>query len=640
MNKIRCRLEARWTRLTPEEGRMEFELFNLGDAPLADFQLSYTTLTRIEDASRCKNTTLLRRNANLHEVVPAGGEVIAPGESWRFSVGGLTRPARHRTDGVSTAYVTLADGSHHDVAIGAFLPTDRPAAFTPQLVPEGELEFPVAILPWPRKFSLRDFGAPPVALFPADKSGRDGIAAMSEVAELAARLFPGVAQPLGLCAVTGGVPVRFEEDSSLEKESYRLTFAEREIVLASAGRAGTVYGLITLAQMLLAAHSEPEKFQFPASGTIEDAPRYQWRGCHLDVSRQVYPLASVARFIDILAWNKLNVLHWHLTDDEGWRLEIKAYPELTEVGARRGPDEILAAQLGTGAVSTSGYYTQEEVSGLVANAKRINVDIMPEIDIPGHCTALLAALTDLSDGQEAPESYFSVQGYSNNSINPGLPRTFEVLEKMFSEVAALFPFPYIHVGGDEVAPGAWLASPNAKELMAEEGLAGTPELQAYLLRRVKTMLSGMGKKLSGWDEVSHGGGVDPEGTLLMAWQNAELGPELAEQGYDVVMTPGQAYYLDMVQSEDWQEPGLNWAARQVPPRLTYEYEAAGEFPEHIAHRLKGIQGCIWSENLVSRQLFNHMVFPRLSAIAESAWTPKAQKSWLRFAAICRRMPKL
>jgi hexosaminidase len=154
------------------------------------------------------------------------------------------------------------------------------------------------------------------------------------------------------------------------------------------------------------------------------------------------------------------------------------------------------------------------------------------------------------------------------------------------------------------------------------------------------MLTGMGKKLSGWDEVSHGGGVEPEDTLLMAWQNAELGPQLAKMGYDVVMTPGQAYYLDMVQSEDWQEPGLNWAATAVPPKLTYEYEAVGDFPAEYADKLKGIQGCIWSENLVSREVFNHMVFPRLSAIAESAWTPKDQKSWLRFAALSKLMPEM
>ncbi|HHG89013.1 MAG TPA: beta-N-acetylhexosaminidase, partial [Devosia sp.] len=508
------------------------------------------------------------------------------------------------------------------------------------LVPEGKLQHPVSILPWPKMFSATDFAAPPVALFAAENSEGDDIAAMSEVAELAARLFPAEAQPFSLCGVTGGLPVHFEVDSKMEAEGYRLNFSRNKIVLASADRAGSLYGLITLAQMVMASHREPEKFRFPASGTIDDAPRYQWRGCHLDVSRQVYSLGSVARFIDILAWNKLNVLHWHLTDDEGWRLEIKAFPELTEIGARRGPDEMLAAQLGTGAVATKGHYTQQEVRGLVADAKRINVDIMPEIDIPGHCMALLRALPELSDGQEAPESYFSVQGYSNNAINPGLPQTFEFLEKMFSEVAELFPFPYIHVGGDEVAPGAWLASPKAKKLMKQMGLDGTEELQSYLLRRVKTMLTGMGKKLSGWDEVSHGGGVEPKDTLLMAWQNTQLGPELADRGYDVVMAPGQAYYLDMVQSEDWQEPGLNWAARAVPPKLTYEYEAAGEFPQELAHKLKGIQGCIWSENLVSRQLFNHMVFPRLSAIAESAWTPKSGKDWLRFAAICKQMPRL
>ena len=175
--------------------------------------------------------------------------------------------------------------------------------------------------------------------------------------------------------------------------------------------------------------------------------------------------------------------------------------------------------------------------------------------------------------------------------------------------------------------------------MARENLSGTMELQAFLLRRVQDLLGQHGKKLAGWDEVSEGGGVAPEGALLMAWQKIEIGPELASLGYDVVMCPGQAYYLDMAQSGAWLEPGLTWAGI-APPQKTYQFEAVADFPPELAERMKGIQGCIWSENMTSRQRFNHMVFPRLGAIAEAGWTQKANKSWTRFCAQASMMPEL
>jgi hexosaminidase len=408
-------------------------------------------------------------------------------------------------------------------------------------------------------------------------------------------------------------------------------------VLAFSGAAGRQYGLTALAQLLHGARTEAAKFRFPVAGKIADAPRYDWRGCHLDVSRQFYPPADVRRLIDILAWFRMNIFHWHLSDDEAWRLEIKAYPALTTVGARRGPDEPLLPQLGNGAEPVEGFYSHEDVKAIVAHATSLNVEIVPEIDIPGHSTAALVAYPELTDGQEAPDSYRSVQGYPNNALNPAIERTYEFMGAVFDEMVELFPSKLVHIGGDEVANGSWLASPLARQLMDREGLDGTFGIQSYFMKRIQEMLHQRGRKLAGWDEVSHGGGVNPEGTLLMAWQKPEVGIELARLGYDVVMTPGQAYYLDMVQAVEWQEPGASWAGT-VPPAHTYAYEAEGDFPEELKARMKGVQACIWCEHFLSRDYFNHLVFPRLPAIAEAAWTPKANKNWLRFAAIVPLRP--
>jgi hexosaminidase len=565
--------------------------------------------------------------------------VLAPGASWTFTVSGLHRKAVHCTDGAKSAYLTLADGRHVPVAVSDLLLEGRTSEPPPVLLPEGKLDLPFALQPWPRQIDAVPGDAFPVCLYPAPGASIDDLKAIDAVIGLFRRLFEADHAPLSLTGNSQGRALHLKQDAGIAAEGYALAFSTDAVTLNYGGAAGRQYGLTSLAQLLNGARREPGKFRFPVSGTISDAPRYSWRGCHLDVSRQFYPVADVARLIDILAWFKLNIFHWHLTDDEAWRLEIKAYPELTTVGVVRSPDGPLLPQLGNGATPVGGFYSQDDVRTLVAHAQTLNVEIIPEIDVPGHNSATLVALRDLSDGQEAPESYHSVQGYPNNALNPAVPFTYEFLGKVFDEMIALFPSAYIHIGGDEVANGAWLASPLARKLMEKEGIEGTFALQSYFLRKIKEMLTKRGKKLAGWNEVAHGGGVDTVETLLMAWEKPEVGIELAREGYDVVMTPGQAYYLDMVQGEEWQEPGASWAGT-VPPAHTYGYEAEGDFPDELKDRMKGVQACIWSEHYLSRGYFNRLVFPRLPAIAEAAWTPKSQKSWLRFAAIVPLSPKL
>ncbi len=620
-------------------GRFTFTLVNLGPEPVEDFRIVYTSMTRVVDPAACENAVLLKRDANYHAFAPPWGLVLAPGERWSFTVGGLNRAPRHCTDGATAAYVTLSGGEHVAVAVSDLLLDGRPSEPPPVLLPEGRLDLPFAVQPWPRAVAAEPGDAPPAALFPVAGTTLDDLRAVDAVQALAQRLFPTHPMPFSLIAAPGGRALRLAAEPGLAAEGYALTFAPDEVRLGYGGPAGRQYGLTTLAQLLHGARSPGLPFRFPATGTISDAPRYGWRGCHLDVCRRFYPVADVRRFVDILAWFKLNIFHWHLTEDEAWRLEIKAFPALTAVGARRCPDGPLLPQLGDGAEPVEGFYTQDEARAVVAHAAALNVEVVPEIEIPGHNAAALAALPELADGQEAPESYHSVQGYANNALNPGIPGTYAFLEAVLDEVAALFPSRFVHVGGDEVADGSWLASPRAKALMAEHGLAGTFELQSHLLTRVKAMLTRRGKVLVGWNEVANGGGVDPEGTLLTAWEKADVGVELARRGYDVVVAPGQAYYLDMVQAEAWQEPGASWAGT-VPPARTYAYEAEDGFPDELKHHIRGVQACIWCEYFTSRAYFNRLVFPRLAAVAEAAWTPRAGKDWLRFAAIAPLSPSL
>lgn len=639
INTPLLRLEQSWEQTPLLGGKLTFELINLSNRTFTDFAFAYSSLSRLTDESVCENVVLARKFGHFHEYLPPEGIVLEPQGVWRFSVDGIGRRARHLTDGAQNPYLIFEDGTTEPIVAGDLLQRGR-ASMTPDpRLPNGYLEAPLHLTPWPEVCAIAETRCCPAALFADDSADDEAKAAIHSVAALHDRLFPEFPSPLALTKVDGGLPIDFLKDGSLSGEAYKIEFDADRVCVRFGGAAGRHYALISLAQLVYGTRADFKRFRFPLTGTIEDRPRHGWRGCHLDVSRQYFPLADVANLIDILAWHKFNVFHWHLTDDEGWRLEIGAYPSLTEVGAWRGPHEKMPALLGSGGVRYGGYYSKDDVGQIIAHAASLQVDVLPEIDIPGHCTAALLSVPEMTDGQEAPDCYRSVQGFPNNALNPAVPETYDFLEAVFGEVADLFPHPYVHVGGDEVAAQSWMASPLARKLKQEQGLESTNELQSYFLRKIQAMLAGMGKKMAGWDEVSYGGGVEPEGTLLMAWQSPEVGKKLAQVGYDVVMTPGQAYYLDMVQSDEWPEPGASWAGTSSVEH-TYGFDAAKEFDTELGERLKGIQACIWTEHLARRGMFRRLVFPRLSAIGESAWTSAKQKNWHRFSALAPYTPTM
>ena len=631
------RVENSWSPEPAPGGMLTISLFNLSEAPLAGFTLSYTAITRVmPDAPAPENAVFLKRDANYHRFAPPEGLSVPPGGSWTFRAAGLNRAPLHRGDGVKSAYVTLASGDHIDAEVGDLMRgSDRPEE-PPARLPEGRLEHPFALVPWPARLDLVA-GDTPLALVPAEDSSAEDTAALAAAGALQRRLFPAARAAVSLAPQPGTRRIAFARDPALAPGAYRLNFAAA-ICLESADAEGRRHGLVALVQLLHGATARPETFRFPATGVIEDAPRYAWRGCHLDVCRHFWPAQDVRRFLDILGWYRLNIFHWHLTDDEGWRFEVPGLPSLTTIGATRGADGPLLPQLGDPAASRTQFYTTEELRALVAHAASLGIEVVPEIDIPGHSTAMLAALPHLVDPDEPP-SYSSVQGYVNNALNPAIEATYEALGLVFDAMVAVFPSRHIHIGGDEVARDSWMASPLARALMEREGLRGTFELQSYFLRRVKDMLTARDRVLVGWNEVAHGGGVPAKDTLLMAWENPQVGAALAREGYDVVITPGQAYYLDMAQSPAWREPGAGWAGSSTPEQ-TYAYDAEASFPAELRPRFRGVQACIWCEHFHSKDYFNDLVFPRLAAIAEAAWTPLARKDWLRFAVQARNTPRL
>lgn len=621
----------------PAAARLSLTLTNTGAKPLSGFSLAYTSLVRARADARLDNAAAFERIANFHEITPPAGTVLNPGDCWQFSVEGLTNPARHRLDGPKSAYLT-AGGRIIEVQCTDLETLQELDTGNVRQVPAGVIGDPLYMVPWPQSVSVSAYSSEATA-FLVQSDRPEDLAAAAKINALSKRLFSDVPHPFSFTEARNQLILTFQQADDLAQDGYRLTFDAGKATLSHGGPVGRDYGLTALAQLAYGVYRSPEAYKLPETGRIEDAPRFAWRGTHLDVSRHFRGPSEILRLLDILAWARMNVFQWHLTDDEGWRLEIKAFPELTVSGARRGPGCQQVAQLGYASDVYQGAYSQDDVREIVAHAASLNIDVLPEIDVPGHSTAVLKTYPHLADQAETPESYHSVQGYPNNALNPAMEETYTFLEKVFAEVAGLFPCEYVHIGGDEVDMQSWLASPRTQRLMAERGLKDTMEVQAYFMGRVRDILKRLGKKLAGWDEVSYGGGIDPQGVLLMAWQKPEVTRDLIQQGYEVICTPGQHYYLDMAQASGWREPGASWAGVSTPEGA-YAYEATDGLSSEGPGALKGVQACIWCEHLVDNTLFNHMVFPRLYAIAEAGWTLPQHKDWQRFAARSHHFPSL
>ena len=445
------------------------------------------------------------------------------------------------------------------------------------------------------------------------------------------------------------ITVRLAPVAGVGPEGYDLTVAPTGIVLTAPQAAGLFYGLQTLRQLLPARlgvetqeTQETQKTQNVASLQLQrtiipalhirDQPRFGWRGLMLDVSRHFFDKAFVKRFIDQMAQYKYNVFHWHLSDDQGWRIEIKSLPRLTQVGAWRAPrtggrwGDIENPQPGENP-TYGGYYTQNDIREIVAYAEARHIMVVPEIDMPGHNMAAIAAYPALTCGQKQVVVPVNGRFYKleDNTLNPCSDSTYQFVDKVFTEMAALFPGPYIHVGGDEAYKGFWTQCEPCKALMATNGLKSVEELQSYFIKRVEKIVQSKGKKLIGWDEILEGG-LAPDATV-MSWRGMKGGIEAARQGHPVIMTPFQNCYLDLYQGEPSAEPSTYSICRLSN---SYAFEPV---PDSVrADLIMGGQGNLWTESIPNGRHAEYMVWPRAFALAEVLWSPKERRNWPEFIA--------
>lgn len=436
-------------------------------------------------------------------------------------------------------------------------------------------------------------------------------------------------------------PIHLAIDKSItHPEGYRLLVTPEGIDLTGATEAGVFYGVQTLRKSI-PAMAKGMNIELPAA-TINDYPRFAYRGMHLDVSRHFFPADSIKKYIDILALHNMNSFHWHLSDDQGWRIEIKKYPELTTLGAKR-KETVIGRNSGQyDGKPYDGFYTQDEIRDVIAYAKERFITIIPEIDLPGHQQAALAAYPTLGC-TGGPYEVWTEWGVSDNVICAGNEQAMLFLEDVLSEVIDLFPSEYIHIGGDECPKNRWKECPKCQARIKAEGIKSDKKhsaeeyLQSYVISRMEKFVESKGRHIIGWDEILEGG-LAPNATV-MSWRGVDGGIEAAKQQHNVIMTPNSHLYFDYYQTTDTENEPLAIGG-YVPLERVYSLEPTDGIPDEYKKYVIGVQANLWVEYIPTFSQVEYMVMPRMAALAEVQWTDPSKKEYQSFLPRLVRMTKL
>ena len=431
--------------------------------------------------------------------------------------------------------------------------------------------------------------------------------------------------------------VFFVMDGSMEPENYKIVITKKGMKISAPDHNGFYYAVQTLRQMLPVGNYKAEasagSWSLPC-GTVSDGPRFPYRGMHMDPCRHFWSVEETKRYIDVMAMYKLNRLHWHLTDDQGWRVEIKRHPELTEVGAFRKGTMIGRNFQSSDGRRYGGYYTQDQIRDIVDYAWKRGITIIPEVDLPGHMVAALATYPWLGC-TGGPYEVWTIWGVSKDVLCVGKESTFTFLEEVMDEICGLFPSKYIHIGGDECPKDRWEKCPDCQALIKEMGFVtdgkGTKEqkLQNYVTFRMQDYLAGKGRKIIGWDEILEGE-LSP-GATVMSWRGAKGGIAAANRGFDVIMTPNDYMYFDYYQAKDGEGEPLGIGGF-VPLDKVYGFDPCEGISPDMQKHILGVQANLWTEYIATPSHLEYMLLPRMLALAEVQWCSEGNRDYGRFTA--------
>jgi len=513
------------------------------------------------------------------------------------------------------------------------------ASCAPKTAPE------ISVIPVPESVSVHRSGAFNVAGAPVSYDASLDELSKSHIKAFAQKLSAATGKPNPVAEKLSNKGFSFFVDKNLAEEEYSIEIKKKAAKVSASSPKGFLYAIQTLSQMLPISFwdgkaAAEDKWVLP-SCKIKDKPRFAYRGMHLDVCRHFFDVKEVKKYLDVMAMHKMNRFHWHLTDDQGWRIEIKSYPKLTEIGAYRDETMVLKnfdPYVGDGK-RYGGFYTQEQIKEVVAYAANLGITVIPEIDLPGHMVAALASYPELGCSG-GPYKVWTMWGVDDHVLCPGKETTFKFLESVLTEVMELFPSEYIHIGGDECPKTEWVKCPNCQKRIQELGLKGDEKhsaetyLQNYVTERVQKFLNDHGRKIIGWDEILEGNLA--KGATVMSWRGVAGGIEAAKKGFDAIMTPNSHMYFDYYQSQEQEKEPFSIGGH-LPIDTVYSYEPLQGVPQAESSHILGVQANLWTEYIGGNEHLEYMLLPRMDALSEVQWCTLANKDFERFKKSLKHM---
>lgn len=521
------------------------------------------------------------------------------------------------------------------IAIAGFVAAG--AQTNPQIIPQpqsyvaGHGSFDIAGITIKCDPAIGEKAVAMVSDFAEALSASSGMKSSIKVSDKVAKSF-GKGNAKGMC---------FLLDKLVAPEGYDLEVTHKAVIVRASDYNGFLYAVQTIRQMLPSAiytskSASGQRWTLPCC-RIKDAPRFAYRGMHLDCCRHFFSTDEVRKYLEVMSMYKLNRFHWHLSEDQGWRIEIEKYPKLTEVGAYREGTQIGHDPKSSDGIRYGGFYSKEEIRGIIRFADSLGITIVPEIDLPGHMLAALASYPEYGCAGSAPYKVWTRWGISKQVLCVGKEKTLTFLEDILSEVADLFPGEYIHIGGDECPKTEWKTDPDCQAKIRELGLVSdgkaTAEqrLQNYVTARMQAFLAGKGKKVIGWDEILEG--ELAEGATVMSWRGVKGGVAAAKAGYDVIMTPNTYCYFDYAQSGnlDAEPLGITRNAKSaISLEKIYGYEPYDGLEPDAQKHILGVQANLWTEYIATPEHLEYMLLPRMLALSEVQWCPQGTKDFARF----------
>ena len=601
------------------EGYFCARLINNSQQKIDNFLFCFSVLSPIKSIDSCSLEKII---GGYCELAKSDNSSLLPGDEWTFKYAyeySRHKPMNH-TWGPQGGFLKLKNGNTinlkmidleferiSSVASAPSSLVDKSASELLRLVPHPHLWTPsagVCNLSRPINVFFDDF---------------DFISsAYQSVCDLGERLNLDLFSSDEKLHVVDATSIRLKFQKQTEASAYHITITSDEVEVIAGDETGFFYGLISLMQLDQMYH------KLIPCGSIFDQPRFNWRGQHLDTVRHFYSVDSLLKLLDLMSLFKLNKFHWHGTDDEAFRFKLASNPDLATATSKRGSNLLVPPLFGSGPSPTGGCYDKNDIKRVIDRASANYIEVMPEFDLPGHNLSLIQFLPSMRDKNDTSNE-ISVQGYSENTLNPAMPETFSLVEPLIDDLCALFPGDYINLGGDEVPPESWTLSPEIDSLKEQHSLNNNKDITAWFINKLASRVELNNKKTAAWQEAEEGLHMDKKlDKLLFTWRDLESGHKLARQGNRVVLCPGEHLYFDMAQSKGYGDRGANWAAI-ISLEDTVDWEIVPSDEPELEKNIEGVQGHLWSETITEDRHMEAMLCPRIIGLSESAWTSASNK---------------